>query len=178
LVRSPRATKEPDLRVIYQFPNVPAVILHGEVVEAAPPRKLVQTWRMLIDPEMAAEGFTHLTYEIEEARGGVTKLTVTHYLTGAPTLAASLRASVSREASAAAGTKSSAVSKRCLRPEFRCRCKAVPVGVRGAADALRRRKGLRSCEKVLSRRANASFDETSSAWGMTVFWPFRQLAVE
>ena len=35
---------------------------------------------------MAAEGFTRLTYEIEEGEGGVTKLTVTHELEGAPTL--------------------------------------------------------------------------------------------
>jgi uncharacterized protein YndB with AHSA1/START domain len=71
-----------------QFPNVPDVILDGEVVEAIPPRKLVQTWRMLMDPGLAAEGFTRLTYEIEQARGGVTKLTVTHDVTGAPKLAA------------------------------------------------------------------------------------------
>jgi hypothetical protein len=43
---------------------------------------------MLMDPGLAAEGFTRLTYEIEEARAGVTKLTVTHELTGAPALAA------------------------------------------------------------------------------------------
>jgi uncharacterized protein YndB with AHSA1/START domain len=71
-----------------QFPGVPDVILDGEVVEANPPRRLVQTWRMLMDPGLAAEGFTRLTYEIEEARGGVTKLTVTHDVTGAPKLAA------------------------------------------------------------------------------------------
>jgi uncharacterized protein YndB with AHSA1/START domain len=71
-----------------QFPSVPDVILDGEVVEAIPPRKLVQTWRMLMDPGLAAEGFTRLTYEIEAARGGVTKLTVTHDVTGAPKLAA------------------------------------------------------------------------------------------
>jgi uncharacterized protein YndB with AHSA1/START domain len=71
-----------------QFPGVPEVILDGEVVEAAPPRKLVQTWRMLMDPGLAAEGFTRLTYEIEEARGGVSRLTVTHDVTGAPKLAA------------------------------------------------------------------------------------------
>ena len=71
-----------------QLPSVPDVILDGEVVEAIPPQKLVQTWRMLMDPGLAAEGFTRLTYEIEEARGGVTKLTVTHDVTGAPNLAA------------------------------------------------------------------------------------------
>jgi uncharacterized protein YndB with AHSA1/START domain len=71
-----------------QFPSVPDVILDGEVLEANPPYKLVQTWRMLMDPGLAGEGFTRLMYEIEEARGGVTKLTVTHDVTGAPKLAA------------------------------------------------------------------------------------------
>jgi uncharacterized protein YndB with AHSA1/START domain len=70
-----------------RFPNMPEVILDGEVVEANPPHKLVQTWRMLMDPSLAAEGFTRLTYEIEEGKGGVTKLTVTHDLTNAPKLA-------------------------------------------------------------------------------------------
>lgn len=70
------------------YPGIPDVIVDGKVVEAHPPRKLVQTWRMLMDADMAAEGFTRLTCEIEEGRGGVTKLTVTHDLTGAPTLAA------------------------------------------------------------------------------------------
>jgi len=64
------------------------VAVDGEVVEADPPRKLVQTWRMVMDPEMEAEGFTRLTWEIEEAEGGVTKLTVIHDLDGAPKLAA------------------------------------------------------------------------------------------
>jgi uncharacterized protein YndB with AHSA1/START domain len=63
------------------------VIVDGEVIEADPPRKLVQTWRMLMDPEAAAEGFTRLTYEIHEGTGGVTRLTVTHDLEGAPKLA-------------------------------------------------------------------------------------------
>ncbi len=68
--------------------GAPDVAVDGEVVEADPPRRLVQTWRMLMDPDMAAEGFTRLTYEIEPADGGITKLTVTHDLTGAPRLAA------------------------------------------------------------------------------------------
>jgi uncharacterized protein YndB with AHSA1/START domain len=66
--------------------GMPDLIIDGEVLEANAPRKLVQTWRMLMDPAMAAEGFTRLTYDIEPARGGVTKLTVTHDLTGAPKL--------------------------------------------------------------------------------------------
>ncbi|MGI8430576.1 MAG: SRPBCC family protein [Solirubrobacteraceae bacterium] len=63
------------------------VAVDGEVIEADPPHKLVQTWRMAMAPELAAEGFTRLTYEIEAADGGPTKLTVTHDLTGAPGLA-------------------------------------------------------------------------------------------
>jgi len=82
------------------FPT-PDVIIDGEVVEADPPRKLVQTWRMLMDPEMAAEGFTRLTYEIEESAGGVTKLTVVHDLEGAPKLA--LVVAGGREAEGAGG---------------------------------------------------------------------------
>ena len=69
----------------------PDVISDGEVIEADPPHRLVQTYRMTMTPEMAAEGFTRLTYEIEPVRGGVTKLTVTHDLSGAPMWAAVLR---------------------------------------------------------------------------------------
>src|SRR5579872_303362 len=73
-----------------QFPNIPDVITDGEIIEAVPHRRIVQTWRMLMDPGLAAEGFTRLTAEIEPARGGVTKLTITHDVTGAPRLAALL----------------------------------------------------------------------------------------
>lgn len=64
----------------------PDVAIDGEVIEADPPNKLVQTWRMVMDDAMAAEGFTRLTYEIAEGKGGVTKLTVIHELKGAPQL--------------------------------------------------------------------------------------------
>ena len=67
------------------FPT-PDVVVDGEVIEADPPHKLVQTWRMLMDETMAAEGFTRLTYEIAEGKGGVSKLTVTHELEGKPQL--------------------------------------------------------------------------------------------
>jgi uncharacterized protein YndB with AHSA1/START domain len=70
------------------YPGVPDVIIDGEFLEVDPPRKLVQTWRMLMDETMKAEGFTKLTYEIESIDGGVTKLTVIHELEGAPMLAA------------------------------------------------------------------------------------------
>jgi uncharacterized protein YndB with AHSA1/START domain len=62
-------------------------VLDGEVLECVPPRKLVQTWRMLMDEELQSEGFTRLTYEIEPIDGGATKLTVVHELERAPKLA-------------------------------------------------------------------------------------------
>lgn len=68
--------------------GAPEVGLDGEVLEADPPHRLVQTLRMLMDPRTAAEGFTRLTYEIREGKDGVSSLTVTHELAGAPTLAA------------------------------------------------------------------------------------------
>ena len=66
----------------------PDVLVDGEVIEVDPPRRLRTTWRMLMDPTLASEGFTKLTHEIEEIDGGVIKLTVIHELEGAPALAA------------------------------------------------------------------------------------------
>ena len=69
---------------------MPDTIVDGEVLEADPPRLLVQTWRLLMDPSTAAEPFTTLTYLIEESKSqpGTCKLTVTHDLAGAPATAA------------------------------------------------------------------------------------------
>jgi uncharacterized protein YndB with AHSA1/START domain len=67
--------------------GAPEIIVDGEVIESDPPRKLVQTWRMLMDERMQAEGFTRLTYEITEVEHAGSKLTITHELDGAPGLA-------------------------------------------------------------------------------------------
>jgi uncharacterized protein YndB with AHSA1/START domain len=64
--------------------GMPKVAVDGEVIEADPPRKLVVTWRMAMDPSMAAEGYTRLTYEITEGRDGVSRLSVIHDLAGTP----------------------------------------------------------------------------------------------
>jgi len=50
----------------------------GEVIEATPPHKLVTTWRALYDVEAAAEPYSRVSWEIEPAGDGVTKLTVVH----------------------------------------------------------------------------------------------------
>jgi uncharacterized protein YndB with AHSA1/START domain len=62
-------------------------IIEGEVLESDPPRKLVQTMRMLFDAETTAEPLTRLTWEIEEEMG-VSRLTITHELVDAPVHAA------------------------------------------------------------------------------------------
>jgi uncharacterized protein YndB with AHSA1/START domain len=67
--------------------GAPDVGVDGEVIEAEAPRRLVQTFRMVMDEQMASEGFTRLTYEIDDRPDGVSRLTVTHELEGAPMLA-------------------------------------------------------------------------------------------
>jgi uncharacterized protein YndB with AHSA1/START domain len=50
----------------------------AEVLEWDPPRKLVHGWRSLYDPELAAEGTSRVTWEIEPQDGGYSKLTLVH----------------------------------------------------------------------------------------------------
>lgn len=73
----------PEMRAM----GLPDVVIDGEVLEADAPRKLVQTYRFLFSEEMKGEGFTRLTWEIEETQSGFSRLTVTHELTGAPIMA-------------------------------------------------------------------------------------------
>jgi uncharacterized protein YndB with AHSA1/START domain len=49
----------------------------GAVVEIEPHKRLVLKWQNQMFPEMTAEGFSLLTYELE-AKGDTVKLTVTH----------------------------------------------------------------------------------------------------
>lgn len=68
--------------------GAPEVMVEGEVLEAEGPSRLVLAWHALFGPEVASEPASRLTYEVDPAVGGVTKLTVTHELDGAPTTAA------------------------------------------------------------------------------------------
>jgi uncharacterized protein YndB with AHSA1/START domain len=79
-----------------QAMGMPEALLDGEVVEADPPRRLVQTWRWLYDPELIEEGFTRVTWDIEEDDGGVASLTVTHELENAPKTAAAVSSTARR----------------------------------------------------------------------------------
>jgi uncharacterized protein YndB with AHSA1/START domain len=68
--------------------GAPQIMEDGEVIEADPPRKLIQTCRPLWDPELIPEGAQRVTWEIADAGVGVTALTVTHELEDAPKTAA------------------------------------------------------------------------------------------
>jgi uncharacterized protein YndB with AHSA1/START domain len=91
---SGRTEYSPDLRVGATFRNLaspefqqagmPEVVVDGTVLEADPPRRLVQTWRFLWSDEIKAEGPTTLTYEISDQGNGICKLTLTHVLENAP----------------------------------------------------------------------------------------------
>lgn len=49
----------------------------GEILEIEPRRRLVLTWRNEFKPELHAEGYSRLTYELEQ-QGESVKLTVIH----------------------------------------------------------------------------------------------------
>ena len=67
--------------------GAPDEAVDGEVIECEPPFRLVQTWRLVMDPTIKAEGFTRLTFEIASAGDGVSKLTITHEFDQAPNAA-------------------------------------------------------------------------------------------
>jgi uncharacterized protein YndB with AHSA1/START domain len=81
----------------------PDVIIDGEVLEADAPRLLKTTWRFLMDPAAADEGFTTLTYEIRPVDGGYCSLTATHECEGAPTVALMIAGKLGDGDEAAAG---------------------------------------------------------------------------
>lgn len=55
----------------------------GEIVEADPPRRLVISWRHRNKPELAAEGESRCTMELEPS-GSAVKLSITHTIEREP----------------------------------------------------------------------------------------------
>lgn len=70
--------------------GAPDLMIEGEILEADPPRRLVQTYRMYFTPEMGQEPWTTVTYELVEELPGLTRLTLVHDVTGAPMHAAAV----------------------------------------------------------------------------------------
>jgi uncharacterized protein YndB with AHSA1/START domain len=61
------------------------------ILEWDPPRRLVHTWRSLYDEALAAEPDSRVTWEVQPAPGGTTKLTLIHdRLEASPNTAASV----------------------------------------------------------------------------------------
>jgi uncharacterized protein YndB with AHSA1/START domain len=58
--------------------GLPEVVVDGEVIEAKPPFKLVQTYRFLFNEAHVKEGFSRITWEVVPTEGGFCRLTVTH----------------------------------------------------------------------------------------------------
>jgi len=77
----------------FQQMGMPEVVVDGELIEVDPPRKLVQSWRFCWD-ELKSEGPTRVTFEIDGAESGVSRLTVTHELENAPLTASQLAGEV------------------------------------------------------------------------------------
>lgn len=75
-----------------QAHGAPPLMIDGEVLEAEAPHRLVQTYRMYFSPEMSEEPHTTVIYEIVEESPELSRLTVTHDVTGAPHHAATILA--------------------------------------------------------------------------------------
>jgi uncharacterized protein YndB with AHSA1/START domain/DNA-binding transcriptional ArsR family regulator len=90
-----RAITDPDVRARYQFgarvesgwtpgssyqvthQSAPRPLIEGENLEVDPPRRLVQSYQAVWDDDIAAEGTSRVTWEIEPV-GSSCRLTVTH----------------------------------------------------------------------------------------------------
>ena len=68
-----RALANPGMKAM----GMPDVVIDGVVEESDPPRRLVHTYRFLFSDVMKDEGFTRLTWEIEQVSDSC-RLTVTH----------------------------------------------------------------------------------------------------
>jgi uncharacterized protein YndB with AHSA1/START domain/DNA-binding transcriptional ArsR family regulator len=75
-----RSTVESDWRAgsRYRYAIDGETAIEGEIVEADRPRRLVMTFSAVWDPAVAADAPTRLTWELEDAAPGVTRLTVVH----------------------------------------------------------------------------------------------------
>jgi uncharacterized protein YndB with AHSA1/START domain len=66
--------------------GLPEVIVDGEVIEASPPHKLVQTYRFLFNDAHRDEGFSRITWEIVQTEADFCRLTITHEIPAGATM--------------------------------------------------------------------------------------------
>jgi uncharacterized protein YndB with AHSA1/START domain len=64
--------------MVYHAPDGGSLWGDAKILESDPPRRLVHTWRLTYDPELAAEPPSRITWDIEAHQSGVTCLTVHH----------------------------------------------------------------------------------------------------
>ena len=67
--------------------GIQGTLVDGEVLEADPPNKLVQTYRFLFSDAHKAEGYSKVTWEISATASGFSRLTVVHEVEGQPIMA-------------------------------------------------------------------------------------------
>jgi DNA-binding transcriptional ArsR family regulator/uncharacterized protein YndB with AHSA1/START domain len=66
----------PGAPLVYRIQGEPAIV--GEVIESSPPERLVSTFDARWDDEVRADPPSRITWTLEEAGPGVSKLTVVH----------------------------------------------------------------------------------------------------
>jgi len=71
-------TAEAGAPMLYHAPEGDALWGDAKVIESVRPHRLVHTWRLVYDNEMAAEPPSRVTWELDEDPPGLTKLTVIH----------------------------------------------------------------------------------------------------
>jgi len=72
------STLEPGASFLFRSADGDAPMVEGTIEAANAPHRLSYSWRPLFDDEMSVEEPSRVTWEIEPADGGVTKLTVVH----------------------------------------------------------------------------------------------------
>jgi uncharacterized protein YndB with AHSA1/START domain len=73
--------------------GLPETVLDGQVIEAVPPRRLVQTFRFLFTEANRNEGFTRVTWDILPLATGYCQLRLTHEIVEAPLMEQSVTGS-------------------------------------------------------------------------------------
>jgi uncharacterized protein YndB with AHSA1/START domain len=72
-----RSDWKPGARIEMFHPDADALLGDGEILQIDPPKRLVHTMRATWSPEAEAEGYSRVTWEIEQVQDSC-RLTLTH----------------------------------------------------------------------------------------------------